>query len=412
MQHLELPIVSFFCFFIVLSVLPSQIRASNIATIGLIAWLSILTLIRGVNSLIWAGNVAIKVSVWCDIATKLTIGFTFAVPAAVLCISTRLESMASTRNTHITISQKRTRQIFEFVMCFGLPALFMGLLSFLPGDNLNTLSVLSFYRFLRLRTEFALHLRNNNSSIIPSYYLRLLAMAVIINILATTINVYILIVTNGLNGGLLSWANAQSNWSFIAVYLTSTIPASLMTPVTLTWWIVPILCFIVFIFLGFNVKAWEDYRSAAHWVWSKVLTRKRRSSPLLPLTKTSLSHDSVFSTQAHKPWHEYLSPMTQTQSLQHISRPISRPNSSINTPSSNSTSDIHEVTLEIHPYAVLPERPSTADSRAARDSDNSRRLPEEIATSSEYQRPRLFTFPKKKQAQEVEVPLKTIASGP
>lgn len=60
-------------------------------------------------------------------ATKLSVGFTIVVPAAALCVLKHLESIASARTVGIDYSDKRKRQIFEAVMCFGLPALFMAL---------------------------------------------------------------------------------------------------------------------------------------------------------------------------------------------------------------------------------------------------------------------------------------------
>ena len=61
------------------------------------------------------------------LATKMTVGFTFAIPAAALCILRHLESVASARNVTSTKEDKRRRQKFEAFMCFGIPMVFMAL---------------------------------------------------------------------------------------------------------------------------------------------------------------------------------------------------------------------------------------------------------------------------------------------
>jgi len=55
-----------------LSLLSHEIvQAGNVSTISLVIWLSAMTIIRGVNSIAWAGNVDVKLLVWCDISMGL-----------------------------------------------------------------------------------------------------------------------------------------------------------------------------------------------------------------------------------------------------------------------------------------------------------------------------------------------------
>lgn len=103
-----------------------------------------MSLIRGINALIWADNFVIHFEAWCDIsvyshyfvmspftdtliATKILIGFTYAVPASALCILRHLECVASTRCVYTSKEDKRRRQVFEAIMCFGIPMVFMAL---------------------------------------------------------------------------------------------------------------------------------------------------------------------------------------------------------------------------------------------------------------------------------------------
>lgn len=85
MLHPEYPVVSFLSVFLLLCSAPSHFRVSvilfsltlktqffiqarNVATISLILWLVVLSIIRGVDSIAWADNVEIKLLVWCDIS--------------------------------------------------------------------------------------------------------------------------------------------------------------------------------------------------------------------------------------------------------------------------------------------------------------------------------------------------------
>jgi hypothetical protein len=60
-------------------------------------------------------------------ASKLIIGTNFGLPSACLCICIHLEQVASVRLARTSALDKRRRQIFEALMCFGLPIFFMGL---------------------------------------------------------------------------------------------------------------------------------------------------------------------------------------------------------------------------------------------------------------------------------------------
>lgn len=115
-----------------------------------------------------------------------------------------------------------------------------------------------------------------------------MAMAIVVNMWDTGINTYTLIFTDQLSGGLrpwISWANVHSNWSFIAAYPTELFPPALFAQVMFVWWIIPISCFIFFIFFGFGSEVQADYRAAALWVWTKVFRQRITSSPVLPFTQ-------------------------------------------------------------------------------------------------------------------------------
>ena len=68
MQHPELPTFAFLTAALVLIPIPWHWRARNVATLAIIAWLFVVDVIFGVNSLVWAGNVNNPIPVWCDIS--------------------------------------------------------------------------------------------------------------------------------------------------------------------------------------------------------------------------------------------------------------------------------------------------------------------------------------------------------
>lgn len=146
MRHPELPVVAFLTAFLVVIPLPWHWRARNVATVALMLWLFVVDIIYGVNAIIWAGNVNNPIPVWCDIgmpwsslclctpfltniyaATKILVGASYALPLCTLCICKHLEAVSSPRPVSYAAKDKYQRIIFETVMCFGVPAIFMAL---------------------------------------------------------------------------------------------------------------------------------------------------------------------------------------------------------------------------------------------------------------------------------------------
>ncbi|KAF8578629.1 STE3-domain-containing protein [Ramaria rubella] len=312
MLHPEFPVAAFISIPLVLCSLPSHIRAGSVCTLALIAWLAIVSTIRGVNSLVWAGNVDVRLLVWCDITTKIIVGFTYAVPAAAVCVLRHLEQVSSTRYARTTKSDKRRRQKIEVAMCFGLPMIGMALHYVVQGHRFDIiedfgcnptvyfslaaimilsippffLSLVSFVyaalalrNFLQRRVEFAAHLRNSQSSISSSRYFRLMALAVIEMIWDSGVNAY-LIEFNSSTGlrPWISWANVHSNFSRVAQFPTILLPPSYLNQLVLQWWVVPISCILFFVFFAFGEEAMSDYRAAIQWVRRVVLRQRLNPS--------------------------------------------------------------------------------------------------------------------------------------
>lgn len=60
-------------------------------------------------------------------ATKIGIGSDLALPAAILCLCIQLEQVSSTRQVQTSLADKRRRQIWNFLLCFILPIIYMAL---------------------------------------------------------------------------------------------------------------------------------------------------------------------------------------------------------------------------------------------------------------------------------------------
>lgn len=147
-MRVELPILSFICsafllFWIVISLKRSRI---NVPNVSIATCLFVCSVIHGINALVWASNVDIRIPVWCDIGkknitfypfhlmfslflpvTKLLLGSTVAIGAACLCSSRHLEFVSSTRNVPSGTHFKRNRKIIDIALCYIPPIVYIAL---------------------------------------------------------------------------------------------------------------------------------------------------------------------------------------------------------------------------------------------------------------------------------------------
>ncbi|KAI9571966.1 pheromone A receptor-domain-containing protein [Boletus coccyginus] len=125
-MYSEVLILSFISAALVLVPLIWYLHARNIAAVAIGIWLSGTNLIYAVDALVWAEDADIEASVWCDLSTSFIIGSHIALPAACLSVCIHLERLASFFQTS-TPQAKRRRIIFECLMCFGLPLVYIAL---------------------------------------------------------------------------------------------------------------------------------------------------------------------------------------------------------------------------------------------------------------------------------------------
>ncbi|EMD35237.1 B mating type receptor [Gelatoporia subvermispora B] len=121
----ELPTVSFICVALLAGLVPAHWTAQDVrfAMLALIAWLSVCNLIQGVNAAVWAGNDATRITAWCDIVTKLTLGSHIAIPGACLsmCLHIQNSPFGSARRS------RRLGYIPDIMFCIALPLFYIAL---------------------------------------------------------------------------------------------------------------------------------------------------------------------------------------------------------------------------------------------------------------------------------------------
>ena len=63
----ELSVISFVSFFLLVLFIPIKGVRMSIPNLAIVLWLAVCNLIHGINAVVWAGHVDIRIPVWCDI---------------------------------------------------------------------------------------------------------------------------------------------------------------------------------------------------------------------------------------------------------------------------------------------------------------------------------------------------------
>lgn len=119
--------ISFICAILLAVFVPVKRVYSDIPALAIVLWLALANVLRGVNSSLFDGTVAVKSFVWCDISTKLLLGVNVAIPCAFLCIGRRMELLSSSRKIFDNATVRRNSILFELLMCYIVPLIYMAL---------------------------------------------------------------------------------------------------------------------------------------------------------------------------------------------------------------------------------------------------------------------------------------------
>ncbi|PPQ94357.1 hypothetical protein CVT25_000685 [Psilocybe cyanescens] len=304
----ELAPVAFISAFSLILAIPWHWRTGNVATLSIIAWLFITNMIYAIDAVIWAGNVSIVATVWCDISTKLIIGANFALPAACLCICIHLEQVSSVRTARFNISDKRRRQYFEAFMCIGFPLIIMALHYIIQGHRfdiiedygcrpatyfsipaifivwlppiLSALGALVFAslalrHFMMRRLSFAAHLRASDSALTTSRYLRLMAMAsleIFWVIGVTAYSLWFTVIAIPIRPWT-TWSDVHSDFLRIDQYQAALTPPIVAKTFYILWWLVPVSTFLFVGFFSFGKDAMDEYNKCFSFIGTHILRR-------------------------------------------------------------------------------------------------------------------------------------------
>ena len=166
----------------------------------------------------------------------------------------------------------------EAIFIIWIPQLFFFTIAFIFG-------ALALHNFCRRRLTFDLHLRQSNSALTTSRYLRLIAMALTEIILGTSLTAFNLF--SNISVGLrpwISWENVHSNFSRVGLFPTSILPPQFITNMMIIWWTLPASSIIFFVFLGLEEEALKEYKKVWVWIKKRILQRqvsRQTGKPLL-----------------------------------------------------------------------------------------------------------------------------------
>ncbi|KAF8512954.1 pheromone A receptor-domain-containing protein [Hysterangium stoloniferum] len=269
-------------------------KSRSIPIISLVAWMTVMNIIHGVDSLAWANNVDIKLERIPILhsshqfngapapATKIEIGYTFAVPAAGLCLMRHLESVAAARQ--FSWCSVRSLPCEAYDVTYTSPQILSSkaIDSILSRTSVavRPFTAFTLRHFLRHRISFATHLRNSQSAISPNRYFRLMALAVVEMTWDIGINVYLLTANFSMATLLpwINWQNVHAHFSRVQQLPKFLVTASFMNQEILVWWFVPFTCVLFFLFFAFGEEAMSDYRACFSW-FRRTILRQRVEKP-------------------------------------------------------------------------------------------------------------------------------------
>lgn len=202
--------------------------------------------------------------------------------------------VSSRKFTRMDYTTRQQRMIFDGVMCFGVPVIFMALHSIVQGhrfvivENFGcepdiyesapaimliwlpqllppflTLIYAAFalYNFISRRRSFAAHLQTSDSALTTNQYLRLVAVCLML--MCCSGSFAALSAYDNLKAGLnpwISWAHVHRNFSHVDLVSAVEMPHSVLTMRMVLWAGIPAGAFVFFVCFSFGKDAEEEYR--------------------------------------------------------------------------------------------------------------------------------------------------------
>ncbi|KIJ22555.1 hypothetical protein M422DRAFT_40025 [Sphaerobolus stellatus SS14] len=266
-------------------------------------------MIGGINAAAWSDNTDVKLVIWCDITTKIYVGFSAGVPAASMCNLRVLERVTapSRRRPNKSLNTRKERMI-EVFLCIIFPLVFVALHYIVEGHRFDIYEVvgcratyvLNWYALVLIwitplllallsctyaglilrnliwnRVTLSACLNNSASSIGLSRYIRLLLLSSITVVYEAAFDVYLIVYNLKINGvsPITSWHDVQLEFSRIARYSRFLLPNAVLVPLMMTWWIPTSACLLFLFCFVLGDEAIKDYRSLISWIKVKILRR-------------------------------------------------------------------------------------------------------------------------------------------
>ncbi|KAH9916389.1 STE3-domain-containing protein [Epithele typhae] len=357
------PIVSFIGFVIVLIPMPWHLQAWNSGTCYYMAWTALGCLNAFVNSIVWADNAINVAPIWCDISTRITIGQSVGIPLASLCITRRLYNISRVSNVLTTRAEKWRVIIVDTILCVLLPMICMVFAYIVQGHRFNVFEnlgcypaiyntlpayflvymwpvviglVSSVYCVLSLISLFKRHKQfrefvQSGSALTVNRYYRLMALACIEILFTTPLGIYELY-SNGASGALqpwLGWDDTHFNFSLVlevpAIIWRSN--KSLLIPLELGRWVLPLCAFTFFAFFGFAEEARRHYRMVLRFFSARFASlrlfvfKARFPVARSAITKHDLPVHRLPSEDVLPPYVAYPKPPLPTHSYDILNKP-------------------------------------------------------------------------------------------
>lgn len=253
--------------------------------------------------------------------TKLRIGGNVGIGAATLCITRHLESIAAARQIHYTTQDRRRRTIVDIAIGLGIPTMVMAWHIVVQGHRFDILEGVgctpTVYRslpaifliliwppllftasaiyagkfvspyvttftdvanvglalrlFIARRYQFAKILASSKSTLTPSRFLRLMALASIQIVFNLPVALYSLIIeTTGQS--LRTYPNWQDvHFDFSHINQISRVSWTMFEEqprqlAELSYWTYPVSCTVFFLFFGLGEESLEVYKSWYKWL--------------------------------------------------------------------------------------------------------------------------------------------------
>ncbi|KAI0641062.1 STE3-domain-containing protein [Trametes meyenii] len=308
----ELPTVSFLCVAALVLVAPVYASSRNIPVLSLAAWLLCCNVVHGVDTLLWAGNSAIRVPAWCDIVTRVLLAAQLALPGSALALVLKLRRCALGQET----TRKASTLTTDLILCLILPLVYMVLhlivqphrfdiatdIGCVASIHTSSLSIIFMwipplflcsttfvYAFLAIRARldsglfFFSHIQDAPHTSALTF-LRPLAISVFISLTSLSVTIFSMTVRLISVGGLQAWSveswnDVHAHLSQVFIVLSSA--RLVLKSVEAEWWAVP-MCTLIFVSmtgLAFlsgihdTTTGTHGHGALPHWLRRNILRR-------------------------------------------------------------------------------------------------------------------------------------------